>query len=346
MSPLVSPAPGEAEFAHWTDDRQDAFVLGMLLECEDDFVSGSVLCDKLDVPRAELLKRLDSLRARGYLIQASGGRGYRLAGMPAGLSEREIAPLLGTTEIGRAIHHHAELPSTNDEAHRLAELGARHGEVVIAELQTHGRGRRGRAWIAPPGKSIALSVVLRPSLSAARAPEITLAAAVAVCEAARDLGAGTARIKWPNDVECGGRKLAGILTELRADGESTRHVVLGVGLNCGLLPEDFPEELEDQATSLRIEKGEEVPRALACARLLEALDEWLALHDVEGFAPVRDRWRQLSSTLGRRVRVELEPGVLEGDAVDLAEDGALLVRTKDEALTRVMAGDVTYCRVL
>ncbi|MFL5311422.1 MAG: biotin--[acetyl-CoA-carboxylase] ligase [Myxococcales bacterium] len=346
MSPLVSPAPGEAEIAHWTDDRQDAFVLGMLLECDDDFVSGSALCDKLDVPRAELLKRLDSLRARGYLIHASGGRGYRLAGMPAGLSEREIGPLLGTAEIGRIIHHHAELTSTNDEAHRLAELGARHGEVVIAELQTEGRGRRGRPWLSPPGKSIALSVVLRPSISAARAPEVALAAAVAVCEAARELGAPTARIKWPNDVECGDRKLAGLLTELRVDGERVRHVVLGVGLNCGQLAEDFPDELVDQATSLRIERGEEVPRALACARLLEALDEWLALHEVEGFAPVRDRWRQLSSTLGRRVRVELEPGVLEGDALDLADDGALLVRTKDEALTRVMAGDVSHCRVL
>jgi BirA family transcriptional regulator, biotin operon repressor / biotin---[acetyl-CoA-carboxylase] ligase len=346
LSPLVSPAAGEADATHWTDDRQDAFVLGMLLECEDDFVSGSVLCDKLDVPRAELLKRLDSLRARGYVIQASGGRGYRLAGMPAGLSEREIAPLLGTAEVGRAIHHHAELGSTNDEAHRLAELGARHGEVVVAELQTHGRGRRGRAWIAPPGKSIALSVVLRPSLPATRAPEITLAGAVAVCEVARALGASTARIKWPNDVECGGRKLAGLLTELRADGDRVKHAVLGVGLNCGLLPEDFPAELEEQATSLRIEKGEEVPRALACARLLEALDEWLAMHDVEGFAPVRDRWRQLSSTLGRRVRIALDPGELEGDAVDLADDGALLVRTQDEALTRVVAGDVTHCRVL
>lgn len=346
MSPLVSPAAGEADLAHWTDDRQDAFVLGMLLECDDDFVSGSVLCDKLDVPRAELLKRLDSLRARGYVIQASGGRGYRLAGIPNGLSEREIAPLLGTVEIGRAIHHYAELASTNDEAHRLADAGARHGEVVVAELQTQGRGRRGRSWIAPPGKSIALSVILRPSMPAARASEITLAAAVGVCEAARGLGASTARIKWPNDVECDGRKVAGILTELRADGERTKHVVLGVGLNCGLLPEDFPEELEERATSLRMEKGEDVPRALACARLLEALDEWLALHDLEGFAPVRDRWRQLSSTLGRRVRVELEPGLVEGDAVDLAEDGALIVRTPDEVLTRVMAGDVTYCRVL
>jgi len=346
LSPPAAPATGADEASHWTDDRQDAFVLGMLLECDDDFVSGSVLCDKLDVPRAELLKRIDSLRARGYVIQAAGGRGYRLAGMPAGLSEHEVAPLLGTAEIGRAIHYFAEVASTNDEAHRLAEQGARHGEVVIAEAQTQGRGRRGRSWLAPPGKSIALSVVLRPSLPAARASEITLAAAVAVCEAARELGAPTTRIKWPNDLECGGRKLAGLLTELRAEGEEVKHVVLGVGLNCGLLREDFPEELEDAATSLRIEKGEDVPRVIACARLLEALDEWLALHDVEGFAPVRERWRQLSSTLGHRVRVSLEPGELTGDAVDLAEDGALLVRTDDGALTRVLAGDVAHCRVL
>jgi BirA family biotin operon repressor/biotin-[acetyl-CoA-carboxylase] ligase len=346
VSPQAAPSDGEAPAAHWTDDRQDAFVLGMLLECEDDFVSGSVLCDKLDVPRAELLKRIDSLRNRGYVIQSAGGRGYRLAGMPAGLSEREIAPLFSTAEIGCTIHHHEELGSTNDEAHRLAEKGARHGEVVIAEAQTQGRGRRGRTWLALRGRSIALSVVLRPSLQPGRAPEITLVAAVAVCEAMRELGAASARIKWPNDVECDGRKIAGVLTELRSEGHAVKHVVLGVGVNCGQLPVDFPEELREVATSLRIEKGEETPRALVCARLLESLDEWLALHDVEGFGPVRERWRQLSSTLGQRVRVSLEPGELEGDAVDLATDGSLLVRTDSGALMPVMAGDVNHCKVL
>jgi BirA family biotin operon repressor/biotin-[acetyl-CoA-carboxylase] ligase len=311
-----------AAAAHWTDDRLDAFVLGMLLECEDDFVPGGVLCDKLDVPRAELLKRIDSLRARGYVIQAAGGRGYRLSGVPDSLGSREIAPLLNTAEIGREIHHYSDLPSTNDEAHRLAELGAAHGEVVVAEIQTAGRGRRGRAWVSPPGKSIALSVILRPGLPPHRAPEIALAAAVAVCEAARELGAPSATIKWPNDVECSGRKLAGLLTELRTDGERTRHVVLGIGFNCNLEPHD------------------------SCARLLEALDEWLALHDLEGFAPVRERFRQLSSTLGRRVRVELDPGILEGDALDLADDGALLVRSERGELVRVVAGDVTHCTVV
>src|SRR5213082_2076580 len=110
-------APGSE--GHWTDLTQDAIVLGLLLECDDEFVPGEVLCDKLDVPRAELLKRIDSLRARGYGIQASGGRGYRLVEVPDALGEAQIAPLLATGELGRKIHTHAELGSTNDEAERL-----------------------------------------------------------------------------------------------------------------------------------------------------------------------------------------------------------------------------------
>ena len=308
MPSSLAPAAGEG---HWTDLNQDAIVLGLLLECQDDFVSGSVLCDKLDVPRAELLKRIDSLRSRGYQIQASGGRGYRLIEVPDTLGEREIAPLLATGELGRKIHSFAELPSTNDEAHRLAEEGALHGEVVIADLQTAGRGRRGRSWVSPKGMSVTLSVVLRPSLPPARAPELTLVAAVAIAEAARELGAAAARIKWPNDIECKGRKLAGLLTELRAEPDRIRHAVLGLGFNVSLEMHDFPEELRPLATSLLVESGERSPRPLVCARLLEHLEEWLSLHETEGFGPVRERWRELSSTLGRRVRVEGEGAPLE-----------------------------------
>src|SRR3954463_7449303 len=101
MAPSLAPAGGGASESHWTDLKQDAIVLGLLLETQDDFVSGTVLCDKLDVPRAELLKRIDSLRARGYQIQASGGRGYRLVEIPDTLGESEIAPLLATGELGR-----------------------------------------------------------------------------------------------------------------------------------------------------------------------------------------------------------------------------------------------------
>ena len=313
-------------------------MLGLLLDCQDDFVSGPILCDKLGVPRAELLKRIDSLRVRGYSIQAAGGRGYKLLEIPDTLGEAQIAPLLTTSELGRRIHFHEELESTNDEAHRIAEQGAGDGEVVIAERQTSGRGRRGRSWFGVPGQSIALSVVLRPVLPASRAPEITIAAAVAVCEAVRELGAHSARIKWPNDVECRGEKISGVLSELRAEGNNVRHVVVGVGLNVSVV--DFPREL--QATSLLHETGERIARPLVVARLLERLEATLEILETEGFEPVRERWRQLASTLGRRVRADS----IEGDAVDLESDGALLLRTDDGRLVRVVAGDVEHCRVM
>ena len=342
---MPTPVPTAGE-SHWTDLNQDAIVLGLLLEFSDDFVPGSVLCDKLDVPRAELLKRIDSLRQRGYVIQTRGGVGYRLVEVPDSLGEAQIGPLLASGELGRKIHHYQELESTNDEAHRLAEAGALHGEVVVADSQTRGRGRRNRTWVAPPGKAVTLSVILRPTLPPARAPEITLACAVAVAEVARELGAHSARIQWPNDVECKGHKIAGLLTELRAEMDRVRHAVLGVGFNVSLQMSDFPEELRPVATSLLIESGERQPRPLVCARLLEHLEEWLSLHETEGFGPVADRWRELSSTLGRRVRITSEGEAVEGDAVDLADDGALLVRAPGGVLVRVLAGDVEHCTVV
>jgi len=343
---MAASAAAPAGENHWTDVNQDAIVLGLLLECADDFVSGSMLCDKLDVPRAELLKRIDSLRARGYVIHTRGGLGYRLVEVPDLLGEPQIAPLLATGELGRKIHHYEQLESTNDEAHRLAEEGALHGEVVIADFQTRGRGRLGRTWVAPIGKAVTFSVILRPAIPPARAPELTLAAAVAVTEAARELGAQSARIKWPNDVECKGRKIAGLLTELRAEPDRVRHAVLGIGFNLSLQPQDFPDELRATATSLLLESGERQARPVACASLLEHLEEWLSLHETERFGPVADRWRELSSTLGRQVRISGPGRTIEGDAIDLANDGALIVRVAGGELVRVVAGDVEHCKVL
>lgn len=326
----------------------DALVLALLLDADREPLSGQIICEKLDLPRRSLLDSIDSLRSRGFLIVASGpGWGYHVAGLPDGLTEEQILPLLETNELGRKLHYRASIASTNDEAHRLAEEGAAHGEAVIAEEQSEGRGRRGRTWVSPPGKSLALSVVLRPTLPPARAPELTLVAAVAVCETARDRGAPTAAIKWPNDVECGGRKLAGLLTELRADADRIAHVVIGIGVNLNAEERDFPPELRPLATSLRIESGALVPRGLFCARLLGRLEDWLGMHEALGFGPVRDRYQELTSTVGRTVRVEMGhlPGVpLIGEAIDVDETGALLVRVPSGAVHRVMAGDIEHLR--
>jgi BirA family biotin operon repressor/biotin-[acetyl-CoA-carboxylase] ligase len=320
----------------------EELVLAFLAEAGDEFVSGEAISDKLGLSRAAVWKHVSALRAQGYRIDAVPARGYRLVEIPDRLGPLELRPLLATREVGQVLHCHDELPSTSDRAKELAEEGAAHGEVVIAERQTAGRGRRGRAWASPAGKNLYLSVVLRPDLPPHRATELTLVSSVALCEAAREAGAEAA-IKWPNDVLVAGRKVAGILTEMAADPDRVQWVVVGMGVNLNADPRDFPEEVREEATTLAAARGSPVPRALFTAALLGRLEAWLDRHAAEGFAPVRERWRALSGTLGREVRVATGDGDVVGVATDIDDTGALLVRGAG-GFARVVAGDVHLLR--
>ena len=320
----------------------EELVLSFLAEAGDEFVSGEAISDKLGLSRAAVWKHVEQLRSRGYRIDAVPARGYRLREIPDRLTPLELRPLLGTRDLGQVLHCFDEVSSTNDVARELAEADAAHGEVVVAERQTAGRGRRGRPWASPPGRNLYLSAVLRPDLPPQRAPEITLVASVALCDVVRQAGV-EAGIKWPNDLLASGRKLAGILTEMASEPDRLSWVVLGVGVNLNARPEDFPPELRAEATSVAIERGQPAPRALFAAALLKALEEWLDRHGDAGFAPVREAWRERSVTLGRTVRVSTEGRDLEGVAEDIDESGALLVRA-GERLERVVAGDVKLLR--
>lgn len=253
-----------------------------------------------------------------------------------------IASLLHTRALGRTLHAHEELGSTNDEALRLARAGAPHGTVVIAERQTAGRGRRGRSWAGAAG-NLFLSVVLRPQLPPQRAPELVPVVAVAAAEALRAFGAA-AGIKWPNDLVVEDRKLAGILTELSASAERVHFAVVGVGVNVNGTRAELPEELRTGATSVRDEVGREVPLPELVATLLGAFEAWLDRHEAAGFAPVRARYRELSATLGRRVRLVEAEGETIGVAEDIDEAGGLLLRRDDGVLERARTGDVTSLR--
>lgn len=320
----------------------EELVLGFLAEAGDEFVSGEAISDKLGLSRAAVWKHVNALRGQGYRIDAVPARGYRLVEIPDRLTPLELRPLLATHDIGQVLHCFEEVASTSDVAKQLAEEGAAHGEAVIAERQTAGRGRRGRVWVSPPGRNLYLSVVLRPDLPPQRAPELTLVASVALCDVVRQAGV-EAGIKWPNDLLAHERKIAGILTELAAEPDGVHWVVLGMGVNLNARSEDFPEDLREQATSLAIERGQPAPRALFTAALLARLEEWLDRHAAEGFAPVREAWKERSATLGREVRIEVEGREVTGVAEDLDEAGALLVRCGNR-LERVTSGDVQLLR--
>jgi BirA family biotin operon repressor/biotin-[acetyl-CoA-carboxylase] ligase len=317
-------------------------ILAFLAEGGDDFVSGTAVSDKLGLSRTAVWKHVEELRRLGYRIDAQPSRGYRLLEVPDRLTSLELAPLLATRELGRTLHAFETLGSTNTEAWSRAQAGAATGEIVIADHQSGGKGRRGRTWISPRGLDLAFSVILRPDVPPARASELTLLAAVAVADTLGEAGA-TATIKWPNDVQLDGKKVAGILTELSSDTERVHFVVLGVGVNLNAGPQDFPPEVAATATSLRLARGQRVPRALFTAALWTRLEDWLDRWADEGFGPVREAWRARASLLGQEVLVKGEASELKGIAEDIDDTGALLVRAGG-TLHRVLAGDVEQLR--
>jgi BirA family biotin operon repressor/biotin-[acetyl-CoA-carboxylase] ligase len=215
--------------------------------------------------------------------------------------------------------------STQDYAARLADEGAADGTIVVAETQTAGRGRRGRVWRDAPGASLLLSMVVRTSLPASRAPLLSLAAAVSVAEALYQVAGIAARLKWPNDVQVNGRKIAGILLERRGE-----VVLLGIGVN--VAQRELAPEL--MATSIALERGDTDREALLGA-LRSRVEHWRARLEAEGFASVKQRWTELATTLGRRVSVDGVTGLAAG----LDEDGALIVDDGGRTV-RVLAGDV------
>lgn len=228
----------------------------------------------------------------------------------------------------RTLHRLGTVGSTQEVAFALAAEGAADGTAVVADAQTAGRGRRGRHWHADPGTALLLSVVARPALAPDARPLLSYAAAVAVVETLHRAAGLEARVKWPNDVLVGGRKVAGILLEARAG-----VVVIGIGLNVG--QGHFPAELAGVATSVALETGRPVDREPLLGVLLEELDRWRGRLEREGFEPVRARWRAAADTLGRRVRVDDTAGM----AVDLDAAGALVVEG-EAGVRRVIAGEL------
>jgi BirA family transcriptional regulator, biotin operon repressor / biotin---[acetyl-CoA-carboxylase] ligase len=254
------------------------------------------------------------------------------------LDEAEIRERLGTRIVGRTLEVHPVIDSTNSRAVTLARGGAPEGVVVVAEEQTAGRGRLGRRWHAPRGSALLMSLLFRPPLAPAHAQRVTMVCSLAVVRAVAEVGGVDARVKWPNDIVVANAKLGGLLTELRVGAGGLEYVVVGVGLNVNLDVALLPD-LISPATSLSIELGRPVSRRDLLVSFLRCADDLYGrLRD--GWLP-RAAWRQALITLGRDVTVGMAGEALHGVAEDVDEDGALLLRTGDGALRRVLAGDVT-----
>lgn len=242
--------------------------------------------------------------------------------------------------FGVQVHVFAALDSTNDTAAALGRSGAPEGTLVIADRQTRGKGRLGRKWDSRPGLGLWFSVLLRPEMDVRRAAGLSMVGAVGVASALREGYHLSAEVKWPNDVMVGTRKICGILAEGAVTGDAMDFAVLGIGINVLHSEQDFPEDLRAKATSVSLETGKAVPRVEVLAGVAAALESRYVAFKRRGFASVRPELLGISPLIGTSVRVTAGRDRLEGTAVDIDENGALIVETAGGEHRRLWAGDV------
>jgi BirA family biotin operon repressor/biotin-[acetyl-CoA-carboxylase] ligase len=261
------------------------------------------------------------------------------------LSE-QIKDGLTTKWLGRIIYFHDAVESTNLLAIELAQQGAPEGTVVLADQQLGGRGRGSRSWHSPAGVGIYCSIVLRPKTAAAKAQFITLMAGVSIVKAIARCTGLSPRVKWPNDVLINERKVAGILLESRMSGRQIDHSVIGFGINVNNGSADLPEDIRVKASSLLMELRKPVDRGTLLIDIFSELERLYHVFQDEDFPIILEQWRQSSSTLGQKVRIWQKDEATEGIAVDLSEDGGLVVRLEGGKQTVIHAGDVEHLSIL
>ena len=334
---MVTSAARETE--HQTDVRLGR-IISVLMNYSTTVVSGTKLAQEIRTTRSEVWRLVQQLRTFGVEIAGHPSSGYQLTAVPDLLLPEMIQPLVRGTIFGEHIHHFYRAGSTNTLAMEAASQGAPEGSVFLAEQQTAGRGRGNHQWISAESAGIYCSVILRPALPPSEVLVLSLAAGLAVRSAVQEIDSRVmSDLKWPNDLLIDGKKFCGILTEMNAEATRVRHIVVGIGINVN--HRQFPDELQQTATSLSIETGKKWSRVDLCAALLKSLDrEYQSLlANPEAHNDILRRFEQQSSMAGgKAVRVEETCG-FEGVTEGLDPRGFLRIRTGD-GLRIVYSGTV------
>lgn len=315
-----------------------AKVLRLLRE-RDGYLSGQEICGKLAVSRTAVWKAIGQLKEEGYTIEAVQNKGYRLAGVPDLVTKAEITSRLDTEWAGHPTVFLEKTDSTNNEAKRLAEAGAGHGTLVVAEFQEAGKGRRGRHWTSESGTGIWMTILLKPKFPPSQAAMLTLAAAMAVTDGIREAAGLCAGIKWPNDIVLAGKKVCGILTEMSAEPDYINHVVVGIGINANI--REFPAELKEKATSLYLEQGAPVSRAAVIAAVWKAFEKYYGRFlETADLTFLREEYEARLLNRNEKVCVLDPKGNWEGTARGIDENGRLLVEEGTQ-IRAVDSGEVS-----
>lgn len=316
-------------------------ILHLLKENEKNFISGQGISEKLGVSRTAIWKYINVLKEDGYEIESVSKKGYRLLSSPDLLSFEELSENLHTKYLGKNLMYFQTIDSTNNKAKELAANGYPNGTIIISEEQTLGRGRLGRNFISPKHKGIWLSVILRPDIDPMNVPKVTQVGAAALIRTLKELDI-KAYVKWPNDIILNNKKICGILTEMSGELNKVNYVVMGIGINVNIDAEDFPEELRTTATSISYELGRYIKRKELVSSLLNNFeilyDEFEKKESIDTSVRI---CRENSILIGKEVRIINRGKESIGKAIDLSDEGELLVEFDDGKVEKIISGEVS-----
>ena len=321
-----------------TDRRIDA-LLTLLADNPMLVISGTKIALEIGVTRFVVWRWVEKLRELGVKVKGHARSGYQIERIPDILAPQLVRRRLHGTAFTKRIHHFFKTESTNTVAMQLGQEGEPHGAVILAEEQTAGRGRAGRAWLSEKTSGIYVTVLLRPAISPVQAPVITLLTGLAVRDAVTEQTGLFPDIRWPNDLLLRGKKFCGILTEMHAEPDKVNFVAVGIGLNVNQAK--MPDSIANLATSLRMESGRTHPRLELLVKLLRQVDRYYNQFLAQGAAPIVNRFAEVSTyARGKRVRVTAPGETYTGTTAGLEPNGMLRVEREGGRTEVVISGDV------
>ena len=301
------------------------------------FISSETVANNLNITQDSISKKIKSLQKLGYKIEYVKNKGYRLISNPDILIPGEIATGLNTDIIGKDVFYFKSISSTNIYAKQLADKGIKEGVVVVADIQTHGRGRKNRAWLSPFG-GLWFSVILRPKILPEKGMFVTMVASIAIVQAVKEITGLIPVIKWPNDILINGKKICGILTEIDFKKNIINYVIVGIGINVN---NEINDEIKEIASSLSIEVGSEISRTKLLKIIIGYFNKNYNNIINSDFDTIKKLWSSYAKIIGKVVKIKDNEKTISGIISDIDENGYLILKTNDN-IHKIFNGEISY----
>lgn len=313
-------------------------ILKLLNENGAVYLSGEQVSQILGISRTAVWKHIKALKAAGYEIESISNRGYRLKSASSDLDALALKMIINQTNVVKAGYYFEQIDSTNQEAKRHALSGQRVNQLFVADEQTAGRGRLGRTWASQRKEGLWFSLLLYPEIQPDQASTLTLVAASSMSKAIEKTTGLDVGIKWPNDLILGRKKVCGILTEMSAEINHLHYVIVGIGTNLGQMT--FDDALKDKATSIQAE-GKSITAKALLEAFLETFEQDYNRFCQQDISGVIEEQKKRSVTIGRRVCITRGNEQLEAEAIDIDNEGKLVVRFDDGSVTALFSGEIS-----